>query len=247
MISKKDQEYLNKVGLLVATPCYGGVVNAKYTENIVSLSLKALGYNMSFGYYTRVNESLITRARNDLVFSFLQTPATHLMFIDADINFNPDDIFKMLLADKDVITGAYPAKAIDWEKMSKAGDMTVEGLQHNGTIFASSIKENKKTFDGLIEVEYGATGFMLIKREVLENMIKYYPETKYIPEIYDDIKYKGLPKYALFDTMIYEDKYLSEDYTFCHRWQQMGGKIYVDPQIVLDHVGTYTFKGSSIS
>lgn len=247
MISKKDQEYLNKVGLLVATPCYGGLVNAKYTENLISLTSKCISYNMGFGYYTRINESLVTRARNDLVFSFLQTPATHLMFIDADINFNPDDVFKMLLADKDLITGAYPAKAIDWEKMSKGQDKTVKGLQHNAIRFASGIKENSKTSDGLYEIEHGATGFMLMKRHVIEDMIKAYPETKYIPEIWDDIKYKDVAKYALFDTMVYNDKYLSEDYTFCHRWQQMGGKVYVDPSVILDHVGSYTFKGSSIS
>ena len=87
---------------------------------------------------------------------------------------------------------------------------------------------------------------MLIKREVIEKMIKHYPETKYMPEVFDDASQVGVEKHALFDTMIENGRYLSEDYTFCRRWQNMGGKIYVDPSIVLDHVGTYTFKGNSI-
>ena len=86
-----------------------------------------------------------------------------------------------------------------------------------------------------------------VMHKVIEKMIKNYPETKYMPEVYDDPSQKGLPKYALFDTMIDEGRYLSEDYTFCRRWQRMGGKIYVDPNIILDHVGTYTFKGGSIN
>ena len=203
-------------------------------------------YGMQLGYFTRSNESLITRARNDLVFSFLQTPATHLMFIDADINFNAEDVFKMISYDKDIVTGAYPTKTINWENMSGKKDTSIQGLQQNSVRYASGTSGAAKTKEGLLEVVDGATGFMLIKREVIEKMIKHYPETRYIPEVYDEPSQKGMSKYALFDTMIEDGRYLSEDYTFCRRWQKMGGKIYVDPTIILDHVGTYTFKGSSI-
>jgi hypothetical protein len=203
-------------------------------------------HGMQLGYFTRSNESLITRARNDLTFSFLQTPATHLMFIDADINFKAEDVFKMISYDKDIVTGAYPTKTINWENMSGKKDMSIQGLQQNSVRYASGTSSAAKTKEGLLEVVDGATGFMLIKREVIERMIKHYPETRYIPEVYDEPSQKGMPKYALFDTMIENGRYLSEDYTFCRRWQNMGGKIYVDPTIILDHVGTYTFKGSSI-
>lgn len=241
-----NQAIIQNTILFVATPCYGGLVNEKYTQSLVQLTSKSLQYQMKLGYFTRSNESLITRARNDLVFTFLQTPATHLMFIDADINFNPDDVFKMILADKEVITGAYPTKRINWEKMSKLKNTKISELQANAIIYSSGLANNKKTQDGLVEVSDGATGFMLIKREVIEKMINHYPETKYIAELYDEPSQQGMPKYALFDTMIDNGKYLSEDYTFCRRWQKMGGKIYVDPSIVLDHVGTYTFKGGNI-
>ena len=204
-------------------------------------------HGMQLGYFTRSNESLITRARNDLTFSFLQTPATHLMFIDADINFNPEDVFKMISYDKDIVTGAYPTKTINWEKMSAAKDTSIQALQANAIRYASGVSDSAKTKEGLIEVTDGATGFMLIKRAVIEKMIKHYPETRYIPEVYDDPSQKGMPKYALFDTMIENGRYLSEDYTFCRRWQNMGGKVYVDPHVILDHVGTYTFKGGDIN
>lgn len=242
-----NQKLLQKTMLFVATPCYGGLVNEKYTQSLIQLVYKSMQHGMQMGYFTRSNESLITRARNDLTFTFLQSPATHLMFIDADINFDPDDIFKMISYNKDIITGAYPTKTINWEKMANSKNITAKDLKSNSVRYASGIKNSNKTEDGLLEIIDGATGFMLIKREVIEKMIKNYPETKYMPEVYDDPSQKGLPKYALFDTMIDEGRYLSEDYTFCRRWQKMGGKIYVDPSIVLDHVGTYTFKGGSIN
>lgn len=232
--------------LFVATPCYGGLVNERYAQSLVQLVSQAIQLGVQVGYFTRSNESLITRARNDLVATFLTTPATHLMFIDADINFNASDVFKMITADKDVITAAYPTKIIDWEKMSQ-GKNTVEDLRKNSVRYASGLASAVKTPDGLYEVQDGATGFMLIKRNVIERMIKYYPETRYMPEIFDDASQEGVEKYALFDTMIDNGRYLSEDYTFCRRWQNMGGKIYVDPTIILDHVGTYTFKGGSIT
>jgi hypothetical protein len=168
------------------------------------------------------------------------------MFIDADINFNAEDVFKMISHDKDIVTGAYPTKTINWENMSGKKDNSIQGLQQNSVRYASGTSGTAKTKEGLLEVVDGATGFMLIKREVIEKMIKHYPETRYIPEVYDEPSQKGMPKYALFDTIIEDGRYLSEDYTFCRRWQNMGGKIYVDPTVTLDHVGTYTFKGSSI-
>lgn len=230
----------------MATPCYGGLVNERYAQSLVQLVSQAIQLGVQVGYFTRSNESLITRARNDLVATFLTTPATHLMFIDADINFNASDVFKMITADKDVITGAYPTKIIDWEKMSQ-GKNTVEDLRKNSVRYASGLASAVKTPDGLYEVQDGATGFMLIKRNVIESMIKHYPETRYMPEIFDDPSQEGVEKYALFDTMIDNGRYLSEDYTFCRRWQNMGGKIYVDPTVILDHVGIYTFKGGSIT
>jgi hypothetical protein len=245
-MGKHNKDILSKTLLFVATPCYGGMVTEKYTQSLINFTSIAMQNNLRFGYFTRSNESLITRARNDLAFSFLQSPATHLMFIDADINFNPADILKLLYHDKDIVTGAYPTKIIDWENMSKAKTNGIEELQQKAIKYASGFS-NKKDQDGLMEVSYGATGFMLIKREVIMKMIKHYPEIQYMPEVYDNKNEEGLPKHALFDTMIYNGKYLSEDYTFCHRWQQMGGKIYLDPSIVLDHVGTYTFKGSTIN
>lgn len=242
---KNKKQILDNSILFIATPCYNGIVNAQYTQSLVNFTSLALQNNLKFGYFTRSNESLITRARNDLVFTFLQSPATHLMFIDADINFNPEDILKLLYHDKDIVTGAYPTKIIDWQNMSTAKTNSVKELQKKAIKYASGFN-NKKNEDGLVEVTYGATGFMLIKKEVIKKMIKHYPEISYIPEVYDNENERGLPKHALFDTMIYNDKYLSEDYTFCHRWQQMGGKIYLDPSIVLDHVGTHIFKGAVI-
>jgi hypothetical protein len=135
--------------------------------------------------------------------------------------------------------------------MASSASNDVKTLQSNAIRYSSGVNKltstSSTTENGLLEIYDGATGFMLIKRPVIEKLIKSYPETRYIPEVYDEESQKGMSKYAIFDTMIDNGRYLSEDYTFCRRWQNIGGKVYVDPTIVLDHVGTYTFKGGNIS
>jgi hypothetical protein len=149
------------------------------------------------------------------------------MFIDADIGFEPAEIFKLVLADKDIAGGLYPKKALPISYVvNKIPDAEKQG--------------------NLVEVMNLGTGFMLIKREVLEQMIAANPELHYQDSIGLDPKYAPF-KYALFDTEICPEtrEYLSEDYLFCKRWRKMGGKIWADLSITLNHVGYHTFRGDA--
>jgi hypothetical protein len=96
-----------------------------------------------------------------------------------------------------------------------------------------------------VRLKDAGTGFMCIKKEVIQQMFDAHPEMKYVNDINVDQKFEPF-MYALLDTMIDPEsrRYLSEDYTFCRLWQNMGGDVYLDPRTALNHVGHYTFRGN---
>jgi hypothetical protein len=182
---------------------------------------------LNFTVDTMVNESLIPRGRNSLVAKFLafDPKSTHLMFIDADIGFEPEEVIKLVLANKDVAGGLYPKKSLP--------------IQYVVNKIPNSAKEGN-----LVEVSNLGTGFMLIKRQVIEKMIQVRPDLHYADAIGLDPKYDPY-KYALFDTQIdpVTKEYLSEDYYFCKLWRELGGQIWADLSINLAHTGYYKFQG----
>ncbi len=246
---------LQKNKVFIATPCYGGGLTEPYFKSILRLVFFCDKHQIPLQFGTIANESLVTRARNTLTAFFLQSDCTHLFFIDSDIEFHVEDYIRLVAANKDVIVGAYPKKGINWstvkEHVMRNPAATDDTLSAAGSEYAINFKfkapgdHSIDIVDGLIELKDAGTGFMLIKREVIEKMAKQYPETKYNNDINVD-KALDVYTYALFDTMIEKSsmRYLSEDYTFCRRWQQMGGKIWLDPNINLNHYGTIPFRGN---
>jgi hypothetical protein len=193
------------------------------------------------------NESLVQRARNILAARFLKSQSTHLLFIDADIAFDPDTVFRLLDFDKDVTTAVYPKKMVDWDVVQqKMAQGSAEPVEQQGLDFNINIATSPATIDnGFVRVLDGATGFMLIKRDVLERM-----NTRYRDELHcvnDILSSSGdTPSYvALFDCMIdpQSRRYLSEDYAFCRRLQQMGGEIWADIACPLAHIGSQMLRG----
>jgi hypothetical protein len=257
MIVHDQQGYIREQYPMIATPCYGGLVNEPYLRGMTQLTGAAISLNMGVNMATITNESLVTRARNELVKYFMMTDCTHLFFIDADIVFSADDVLRILLHDKDVVVGAYPLKRVAWENIDTTSSPDVDTIKRMATDYVINIKftteeqhltKQVPVVDGLVEVHDAGTGFMCIKRHVIEKMIEAYPESHYSKEP-KHVMHDGDDgtRWALFDTMIDEDnRYLSEDYTFCRRWQKLGGKIWLDPAIQLSHVGTFTFPGCVI-
>lgn len=215
----------SKVHIHFGIPCYGGQITEPCFTSFLRFILMASRMGLQWSLDTMVNESLVTRARNNLMAKMMtNTAATHFMFIDADIRFQPESIFQMIAADKDVIGGLYPKKALPIQ-------------------YVINVQPGTQIINDLFEVDTMGTGFMMFKRHVYEQLIKAHPETKYI----DDV---GLGKqfepnmYSIFDTMIDErGHYLSEDWTFCRRWQKLGGKIYAHSKVLLNHSGHYEFAG----
>ena len=251
---------LREKHIFIATPCYGGQLGEPYFRSMMRLSILCNKYDIPYTISTLANESLITRGRNTLVSFFMENPkATHLFFIDADIEFNPEDLLRMVAYDKPVIVGAYPKKAVNWGSIVEAVRRderetadTVEGHSSNYVVnfeFLTDEDGNRlpqvQIVDNLVKLKDAGTGFMCIKKDVIQQMFDAHPELSYANDINVDMKFEQY-MYALFDTIIDPDsrRYLSEDYTFCRRWQKLGGEVYLDPRTALNHVGHYTFRGN---
>ena len=251
---------LRQKHIFIATPCYGGQIGEPYFRSMMRFAILCNKYNIKYTISTLANESLVTRGRNTLVSFFMEnTDATNLFFIDADIEFNPEDILRMVAYDKPIVVGAYPKKAINWDSIIGAARsdenetaQTIEGHSSNYVVNFEFLKDKDgnntpqvQIEDNLVKLKDAGTGFMCIKKEVIQQMFDKHPEYKYVNDINVDNKFEPF-MYALFDTMIDPEsrRYLSEDYMFCRTWQNMGGTVYLDPRTALNHVGHYTFRGN---
>lgn len=244
--------------ILIATPCYGGMVAQGYMESVIRLMVHAAGQGVEVTLAMNGHDSLVTRSRNTLVAAFLDMQqATHLMFIDADICFRPEDVMRLVRFDEDVVAGMYPVKNIDWPLLRQRvvggqaatipADLWREtGLNFVGTPLPAGASGREER-DGFVTGSYAGTGFMLIRRSAFERMTAAYPETHYdVAHLYPRPSSPSKNQYALFDCMIEPESrtYLSEDFAFCRRWRKLGGKIWLDTQCRLTHIGVYNYEGT---
>lgn len=252
-----DLDFIKTTHVHYCTPCYGGQVTEPFFRSWSKAHMTYTKYDIPYSVTTSANESLVSRARCHMVAYMMANPkATHLMFIDADINFDCIDILHMLQHDKDIIVGAYPKKDLAYEKMlysAKKENTTLDDFKSMGANYALNFdwtynENNTPTLQsdkGLVKLKDAATGFMLIKREVFERMIEHYPELYFQNDLNLDPEHEKWT-YLFFDVMHEQEtkRYLSEDYAFCRRWQAMGGEVWLDPLVKLDHIGHYTFSGN---
>ena len=228
MFNETERAIIKNSNVVFMVPCYGGAVFEKFFCSFVRAVISNKENNLSFGLETLSNESLVTRARNTLIAKGMvarpgNKEATHLMFIDADVGFNVQDIYRLIADDKDIVAGLYPKKSYPVE------------FVYNRLPEDPPIDEN-----GMVKVKHAGTGFMLMKREVISRMFTQYPQLKYRNELNIDNKFEPF-LFGLFYTGIKEGSYLSEDYMFCDRWRDIGGDIWVDTRVKLSHSGYHTF------
>ncbi len=236
--------------LMVATPCYGGLVTQRYMQSICALLAYGNTHGLSVGVELLGYDSLIPRARNTLMTTFLdQAHATHLMFIDADIGFDPAQVGRMLAFDREVVAGMYPLKIINYDNAVLERARAGEPLETAQLRYVGAFEEGEALvqIDGFSTAVYAGTGFMLIRRDALEKMIPAFPETRFTASHNHARPSLSPNQYALFDCMIepQSGEYLSEDYAFCHRWRSLGGKLWLDTQSRLAHVGPREFHGDA--
>jgi hypothetical protein len=247
-----SSDALRQKKLFIATPMYGGKNDGLYMKSALDLQAFLLHHGIENRFSFLFNESLIPRARNYLVDEFLRSGYTHLLFIDSDIEFDPNDILALLILDKDIIGAPYPKKSINWSAIKAAiiKDPNIPAGELEklvGEYVFNPIPGTKefKVTEPLEVMEIG-TGYMMIKREVFLKFKEEYPHLKYKPDHVGQPNFDGSRYiHAYFDTVIdpKTHRYLSEDYMFCQYWREIGGQVWLCPWMKTGHQGNYKFTG----
>ena len=246
----------DRIHLVVATPCFGGQVSTIYASSIFALqqAVQSLS-NVKLKVHLRDGDALITRARANLVTLFLDDPsATHLLFVDADIGFTPAQVFRLIETGADVVAGCYPIKRVNWDKAQRAMASGSANLASASLDYVLELDnpDHVRVVNGFTRVRYAGTGFLMIRRHVLERMCAHpaYAPLQFHREHSLDELAGSKNRFALFECMIdpaNDGTYLSEDFAFCKRWTDIGGEIWADLESRLDHVGPSVFHGEVAS
>jgi hypothetical protein len=237
----------NNPKLYILTPCYGGMCYINYVTcliNTITL-FRHLGFQIQVEFCK--NDSLVPRARNNLVARAMNDPTmTHMIFIDNDITWDPIDILKLILSEKEIVGGVYPLKHYEWSKLlvdpqnpynsniiqgwlAKKNQSQLKNIISDERMIQNNLlKYNVNYIDNILEIKdnlakvrHLATGFMMLKRTVITQLIQAFPSTKYV----DDVNFLKPEEnefaYALFDCGVEDGHYLSEDWLFCSRWTKL--------------------------
>ncbi len=251
----------------ILAPCYGSICFVNFVQCILATKEIFQYFQIPVHIEFCKGDSLISRARNNLVAKAMANPKmTHMIFIDNDITWNPIDIIKLLLSQKDIIGGIYPLKNYNWNRLvpnETNRDQIEKLLQKKNNSHLKDIISDEETIqnsllkfnvnylsrevsikNNLAQVRHIATGFMMIARNVITTMSQHYANTKYTDDVNFLNNEENKYAYALFDCGVIDDHYYSEDWMFCHRWTSIGGSIWLDASIDLTHTGIEDFKGS---
>jgi hypothetical protein len=254
-------EELRKRKLFLAAPMYGGQCAGMFAKSVADLSSICTSNGIELRSYFLFNESLITRARNYCVDEFMRSDCTHMMFIDSDIGFDPRDVLAMLAlqsddSEYDVLAGPYPKKCISWEKIKLAVDKGVADEDPNvlekyvgDFVFNPKGGGGNIRIDQPVEVMEVGTGFMMTRRSAFERFEKAFPQYSYKPDHVRTEAFDGSREIMQFfqaEIDPVSKRYLSEDYWFCQKMIEIGGKVWYCPWMKLQHVGSYIFGGSLV-
>ena len=237
--------------IYLATPCYGGMLHLHFMQSVLALQAACRERGIGLHVALMGGDALITRARSRLAAEFLaHEAATHILFVDADIGFAPENVFRLLDADKPVVAGVYPLKFIDWEKARAAAKADAPDLMAASlgyvVRFIPTPDHSVEVEDGIAKVAYAGTGFLMIRREAMQQVVDAHPELR---AKMGDMRDRLSPEAVMvFETMIEPQtgQYLSEDYAFCRRWHDLGGEIWADMEARLTHVGAAAYSGSLV-
>jgi len=269
----RDYVEKNKPHVHILTPCFGSVCFVNYVHCLIMTMEAFRKYGIGVSVDFCKNDSLVSRARNNLVARAMNNPAmTHIMFIDNDITWDPIDVMKLLISNKQLVGGIYPLKHYNWnnllhDKKNPNSDNIVKDWikNKNNSQFKEIISDEHmvqykmlsynvnylnttiQVENNLTQVKHLATGFMMIQRNVITSLSKAFPSTKYTDDVSFLKQEENKYAYALFDCGVEDDHYYSEDWMFCHRWTKLGGSVYIDVTINLTHTGIEDYRGSLIA
>jgi len=240
--------------IFVATPVHSEC-SIHYTQALLAFQQKCMSNGILVSF-TLLKSSLVTQGRNLCVNTFMEEsikhPYSHMLFIDSDIEFSFETIMKLVAADKDIVAAPYPLKDLDWEKIAKR--IKHKNITDGNTMSKQGFtwplklegKNEVKVIGGVAEVTHAPTGCMLIKKQVFEKMIKELPELKINqPTVINGKMVEKEFMYNFFDCYHEPEtkKYYGEDFGFCKRWAEIGGKCHILVDEYITHIGEYRFTG----
>ncbi|MBI1402266.1 MAG: hypothetical protein GC147_03515 [Porphyrobacter sp.] len=246
---------------MVATPLYGGA-EADYLRSVIGLASAAERRGVAVRFAFLSDNAAIDRARNALVGAFRQSDATHLLFVDGDIGFSPEEVLALLdlmqADDRLAVIGApCPKRRINWKLVAAAaakglaqGDPA--DLERYAGVFALDALDPSAgvRIDQPLELARIGTGLMLVRRDVIETLCARHPELRYLPDLQDRAEGQvGEHLFALFQPLIDPDsgQLLSEDYAFCRRVRDAGHRIWAAPWMRTSHKGPARFAGTLVA
>jgi len=253
------EELAKKRKLFIATPMYGGQCAGMYTRSMCELTNMLTRMGIEHTPYFLFNESLITRARNYCMDVFARSDSTHLIFIDSDIGFNPNDVIALLAmmeenSPYDIMGGPYPKKCISWEKIKMAVDKGFADDDPNKLenfvgdfVFNPKDGSDKIAIGEPAEVLEMGTGFMMMRKASIKTFEEKYQQYMYRPDHVRTADFDGsreIMQYFQAEIDPVSKRYLSEDYWFCQKAQQIGLRTWLCPWMKMYHVGAYIFGGS---
>lgn len=212
--------------VVIAIPAYAATITLATMRSVTHDLMQLMRRGDDVSVEDECGNTDITDARARMVAKFLDGPGTDLVFVDHDVCWEANALLKLIDYPVDFVSGVYPIR----------NDPLAFNLRYVDD--KPELWGDPKT--GLIEVAGVSAGFMSCSRKMLEKMVKAHPELSYVR--------KDQPYHGLFDHYRYEEgtrkRKLGEDYSFCQRWRDLGGKVWIDANIKMGHIGLKTFAGS---
>jgi hypothetical protein len=219
-----------KPSIFIAMPCYDSVkINTMLS--VIKLVQQLGKSGIEVGIHT-MKSPLIHQARNYLTSVFLTTEYQYMLFVDSDVEFEPEAVIRMMVAKKNIVCTPYRVKSVDTSK------------HIYGAIEFKDPKNILILAEGFVEIEAGPTGLMLIDRKVFERIIKNHPELK--------ITNKATPKaekshefyYNFFDFGFKDGYAMGEDVSFCRLARDNDFRIFANIESSTTHHGSFAWKGT---
>lgn len=203
--------------VLIATPSYDGRIDVWYANSLAESIRLGLANDIYFAPVYMSYDALIQRSRNDLIAIAIESEFDDIIWIDSDIEWNPEWLLKLLNYDVDVVGGTYPKKSIEEQYTVKCNPEKLVG-----------------TIDGLIVVESLGTGFLRLSKKAIQ----------YLWDNSEPYTHNGQERRWIFEVKIQDGDIISEDVLMCQKLRDGGFSIYLDPSMTCNHIGTLKFQGN---
>ena len=214
-----------KPSLYIAMPCYDSVKIPTMTSMCKLVAdLTRAGIKMDMN---TLKSPYVSYARNILTAQFMKSDKDYLLFIDSDVEFEPECALRMVVAQKDIVCTPYRVKT--------------DKVRYTTTV---PDYDNVKILPGgLVEITRGPSGMMLIHRRVFETLQKNRPDLEIQAHQHADLFPEAYKIFSFWDCIFKDGKWTGDDIAFCNLATENGFKLYANIESTMTHHGSYGFKG----